>query len=138
MTFADFNSHTNPLFIDLNLLKVRDIIKSQQLKLVYDLYNNVFPDDLHNLFDFSRNIHTTNLELNSARKNLLHIPSVKNPTYDKKSIKYHCAELWNGTFKNGIAIDKDVKNNVTIDKMHNIYQFKRKLKKHYLYPYTLD
>ena len=29
MTFSDFNSHTNPLFIDFKLLKVRDIIKSQ-------------------------------------------------------------------------------------------------------------
>ena len=34
MTFSDFNSHTNPLSIDLKLLKVRDIFKSQQLKLV--------------------------------------------------------------------------------------------------------
>ena len=39
MTFSDFNSHTNHLFIDLKLLKVRDIIKSQQLKLVYEFYN---------------------------------------------------------------------------------------------------
>ena len=40
MTFSDFNSHTNPLFIDLKLLKVRDVIKSQQLKLVYELFDN--------------------------------------------------------------------------------------------------
>ena len=32
LTFSDFNSHTNPLFIELELLKVRDIIKSHQLK----------------------------------------------------------------------------------------------------------
>ena len=62
MTFSDFNSHTNQLFIDLKLLKVRDIIKSQQLKLVYDFYNNVLPTDLQNLFTFSSDIHTTNLQ----------------------------------------------------------------------------
>ena len=62
MTFSDFNSHTNHLFIDLKLLKVRDIIKSQQLKLVYDFYNNVLPTDLQNLFIFSSDIHTTNLQ----------------------------------------------------------------------------
>ena len=50
MTFSDFNSHTNPLFIDLKLLKVRDIIKTQQLKLVYNFYNNSLPTDLKNLF----------------------------------------------------------------------------------------
>ena len=34
MTFSDFNRPTNQLFIDLKLLKVWDVIKSQQLKLV--------------------------------------------------------------------------------------------------------
>jgi len=38
MTFADFNSHTNHIFCDLKLLKVRDIIKVQQIKLVYEFY----------------------------------------------------------------------------------------------------
>ena len=27
VTFSDFNSHTNPLFIDIKLLKVSDIMK---------------------------------------------------------------------------------------------------------------
>ena len=110
MTFSDSKSHTNPLFIDLKLLKVRDIIKSQHLKLVYELFKNVLPDylhslfdlsrdihDLHGLFDLSRDIHTTNLELKSAQKYLLYIPSIKTVTYGNKSIKYHCAELGNGT-----------------------------------------
>ena len=34
MTSSDFNSHTNQLFIDLKLLKVNEIISSQQLKLI--------------------------------------------------------------------------------------------------------
>ena len=38
MIFSDFDSHTNPLFLQLKLLKVRDIIKQQQLKLVYEFY----------------------------------------------------------------------------------------------------
>ena len=57
MTFSGFNSHTNPLFIDLKLLKVRDIIKSQQLKIMYELFSNV----LHSSFDLNRDIHTTYL-----------------------------------------------------------------------------
>ena len=70
MTFSDFNSHTNPLFIDLKLLKVRDIIKLNQLKLVYEFYNNALPTDLHNLFNFNCDIHKTNLELNSVVNNI--------------------------------------------------------------------
>ena len=41
MTFSDFNSHTNSLFLQLKLLKVCDIIKQQQLKLVYEFYKNL-------------------------------------------------------------------------------------------------
>ena len=69
MTFSDFNSHTNPLFIELKLLKVRDIINSQQLLLVYNYYNNTLPIDIQNLFKFSRDMHTTNLQIKSALKN---------------------------------------------------------------------
>jgi hypothetical protein len=138
MTFSDFNSHSNPLFIDLKLLKVRDIIKSQQLKLVYEFYNNVLPTDLQNLFSSSSDIHSTNLKLKSVYKKLLFIPRIKTVTYGNKSIKYHCAELWNNTFKNGISIDKNVKNNVAVDQIHNVFQFKRLLKKHFLYSYTLE
>ena len=36
LTFADFRAHSNPLFINLRLLKVRDIVKFHQLKLNYD------------------------------------------------------------------------------------------------------
>ena len=139
MTFSDFNSHTNPLFIDLKLLKVRDIIKSQQLKLVSELFINVLPDDLHSLFDLSRDIHTTNLELKSAQKYLLYILSIKTVTCANKSIKYHCAELWNSTFRNGTAIDEDIKNNVLhVNQILNVSQFKRILKKHFLYNYSLN
>ena len=45
------------------------------------------------------------------------------------SIKYHCVDLWNELFKKGISIDKNAKNNVVIDQIHNVYHFKRTLKK---------
>ena len=61
MTFSDFNSHTTPLFIDLKLLKIREIIKFQQLKLVYEFCKDALPDDLQNLFKFSSDVHSTNL-----------------------------------------------------------------------------
>ena len=53
MTFSDFNSRTNSLFSDLKLLKVQDIVKSQQLKLVYEFFDKVLPDDLQTLFDLT-------------------------------------------------------------------------------------
>ena len=38
ITFSDFNSHTNPLFMILKLLKVKDLTKLHQLKLVFEFY----------------------------------------------------------------------------------------------------
>ena len=38
MTFSDFHCHTNPIFLELKLLEVREIIKSQQLKLSFTNY----------------------------------------------------------------------------------------------------
>ena len=91
--------------MNLQLLKVKDLIKLHQLKLVFEFYEQVIPTDLQNLFTFSRDIHTTNLVLRSARKNFLYIPAIKTSTYGYRSTKFHCAKLWNDTFRNGIAID---------------------------------
>ena len=70
--FSDFNSLINSIFIDRKLLIFGDIIKAQQLNLVHEYFGKILPDDLHKLFDFSRDIHTTHLNLISARKNLLY------------------------------------------------------------------
>ena len=43
LTFSDFDCHANPLFIDLKILKVHDVIKLQQLKLAYEYCNNLIP-----------------------------------------------------------------------------------------------
>ena len=59
--------------MDLTLLKVRNIIDLQHLNLVYDFYDNRLPTDLKNLFNFSSVVRITNMELNSAHKNFIHI-----------------------------------------------------------------
>ena len=50
MTFAPFNSNTDQAFIELGLLKVREVIKTNQLKVEYDFYQKKLPDDLMSLF----------------------------------------------------------------------------------------
>ena len=136
MTFSDFNSHTNPLFLDLKLLKVRDIIKSQQLRIAYDFYTNSLPSDLQKLFQLDSDVH--NYETNSSVKHLIHIPQINTVTYGNKSIKYHCPILWNFTIKNKISIDENSANDISIESIHNPHQFKRVLKKHYLYLYSQE
>ena len=85
MTFAPFNSHTNQIFIDLQLIKVRDLIAMSQLKLVYDFLNDRLPTDLMSLFRLSSDVHTTLRRLNSTR--LIYIPNFKTITYGKDSLR---------------------------------------------------
>ena len=49
MTFSDFNAHTHDIFKDLKIIKVIDVIKMQQLKIVYDFLHNSLPYDLMSL-----------------------------------------------------------------------------------------
>ena len=137
MTFAPWNSSTNHLFIRLNLLKVREIININHLKLVYDFQCQRLPDDLMSLFRLSKDVHTTNLMLNSAINNLLFIPTIETKTYGNKSIRYHCAKLWNDTFKTGYLQITEIKK-LQISLINSVHQFKNTLKKHYLYRYYLE
>ena len=93
MSFAPFNSHTNDLFIDLKLVKIRDLIATSHLKLVYDFLNDRLPIDLMSLFRLSSDVHTTSRELNSTVNRLIYMPSFKTITYGKDSLRYQCAKL---------------------------------------------
>ena len=126
------------MFIDLKLLKVKDIINIHQLKLVYDYFVNNLPTDLTTLFSLSSEVHTTNLDLNSVRKNLLHISKINTETYGNKSIKHHCATLWNETFKNGIAINSDPHRNLSVTDIRSSHHLKRVLKRHYMLKYSME
>ena len=137
MTFAPFNAHTNPIFQELELLKVQDVIKTQQLKLVFDFHTGGLPEDLMSLFQLTTDVQTTNLVLNSENRNLLYLPPFKTMTYGKRSIKYQCPKIWNHTFKTGtlqITSDK----NVNIESIKTIQNFKKNIKQHYLYTYSLS
>ena len=58
-------------------------------------------------------------------------------TYGNKSIKHQCANLWNETFKNGIAIHSDPLKNLSLTDIKCSHQFKTVLKKHYLFKYSM-
>ena len=137
LTFAPYNFNVDQTFIDLKLLKVREIIKIHQLKVVYDFHDKVLPDDLMGLFRLSTNVHSTNQILNSALNNLIHIPRINTVTYGNHSIRYHCAQLWNQMFRSGsFNIDSNPVNDIKLCKVNTIHYFTKKLKQHFLYCYA--
>jgi len=135
MTFSDFNSHTTSLFFNLKLLKIRDIIKIQQLKLVHGFYNNLLPIELQSLFVLNSDIHDH--ATRSVSRHLLHIPRIFTSTFGNKSIKYTGPVLWNFIAENGISIDNDIDNNISIDQIRNGFHLVRTLKKHFMFEYSL-
>ena len=72
INFAPFNGHTNILFNSDKLLKFQDIIKFEQMKLVFEFKTNTLPLDLNNLFQENKeiNCHLTH----NVAKNGLYIP----------------------------------------------------------------
>ena len=140
LKFLPFDAHIpNQTFIDLKLLKVRDVIKVSQLKLVYDFQCASLPSDLLSLFEFSSQIRTRYQELNSVVNKLLYIPRFDTKTYGKVSLKYIAARLWNATFKTGsIQVNADRRKNVELLKIKTRHHLKNAVTRHYLYKYSID
>ena len=92
LTMSRYNSHTDPLFKRLNLLKITDILRLQELKFYYKFMHNLLPSYLHNwLLTPNANIHTHNTrrqnELHTfktqhefAKRCLRHLPNTLNNT----------------------------------------------------------
>ncbi len=60
LSLSKYNSHTDPIFKTLKLLKVYDIIKLQELKFYYKYENNLLPHYLQCLpFQLNTNSHRT-------------------------------------------------------------------------------
>ena len=132
LNFSEFRSHTNNLFIKNKILKIRDVIKLQHLKLVYEFIDGKLPLDLTTLFKKNCQVHNYHL------RRILHIPRINTSTYGNHSIIYHCPVLWNQTFDKGICINNNNSNNISFNQIHSVYQLKRILIKHFLYLYSLD
>ena len=123
ITFSDFNSHTNQLFLNNEILKIDEIIKLNQLKLIYDYKNNLLPGDIQSLFNLERNIHS--YETSGVSKDFLHFPSIQSYNYGNKSLKFQGPFLWN----------KTVKQYPKLNDIKSTYRFKHFLKSIFLTSY---
>ena len=57
VTDGKYNAHTEPLFKELKLLKVKDIFNAQYLKFWYRFVNGTPPDYFRQMFTFNRDIY---------------------------------------------------------------------------------
>ena len=99
MTFAEFKEHTNPIFIDLKILKFHDIVWLQTAIFMHDFHHSDLPVVFNQFFLFVNKRHGYNTR--SASRLNCSLPHVRT-SYRKFSIKFVGAKVWN-------SLDEDLK-----------------------------
>ena len=92
MTFADYNAHTNPIFIKLKILKLTDLVVFQSALFMYEFFCNNLPTSFDTFFNPVNLKHSYNTRL--ASKSSYSLPKVRT-NYGKFNIKYAGVKIWN-------------------------------------------
>ena len=93
-------SPTDPIFVKLKHLKVQDIHKYQSAKFVFKCLNKTAPEQFHNWFKLTREIHEhhtrSHFNVNDGTIiSKLFTPSVRTTNYGLKQLKVNGTRIWN-------------------------------------------
>ena len=119
LTFSKNDAHTNPLFKNLNLLKINDIFISEIIKFFFSFINSCLPGTILNLFD----LNLSKKDKVTRSSHHIYIPYVKTERYGRKSLRYNGAVIWNTFF------DQNIRNTNTVKSFSTLKTF---LKKHFV------
>ena len=119
ITFAsDLRDHVTPIYIELKLLKIKDLIILKNLLLIHDYFNNKLPTSFENYFIFDKDKHLYQMEdIRSTKipekfndyilmvQNMqpqqnpvpgqLYRPEYETVRYGRDSLKISSIDLWN-------------------------------------------
>ena len=99
MTFSDKDAHSSPLYKKLNILKLVDIVTTNNICFVHQTLNENSPQSFENFFEEVE----VNKRYNTTRNpsSLCSIPlgSVKVTTSKNGTIQQQCAQDWNNLLK---------------------------------------
>ena len=81
----------------LTIVVVEDVIKLEQMKIIFEFKTKSLPSDLSHLFHENKDIncHATR----NVSKGGFFIPQIRTKTFGKKSLKYSASVLWNEHLK---------------------------------------
>ena len=92
MTFSKFDTHSNPLFIRLDILKFTDLITFQTAQFMFKFKNSLAPSAFDEFFTPVAHVHTYNTRL--ASQSSYYLPSIRT-NYGKFNIRYCGPKVWN-------------------------------------------
>ena len=93
MNFSDYRDHANPIFKQLNIIKLSDNVSLQNILLVYDSLNSRLPSILNHGYNYVLNFHA--IRTRNALKLKLALPTVKTTAHGINSIEYKSVKTWN-------------------------------------------
>ena len=102
ISFADFRAHTDPLFKELKLLKIMDIVKLNNVIFVHNVLNDKAPKHFHDYFPLNRSQHDHRTVNNPNSIYSIPYGSIKKSltcTQRNRSIKYFGSNDWNELLK---------------------------------------
>ena len=137
ISFAHFQAHTDPLFKDMKMLKIMDIVKMNNILFVHNVLNNKAPKHFNDYFVIKQTHHDHRTINNpnstySIPKGSLVLPQIET-AIGKQQIKYICSENWNSILK--LLSIKYPQNYLSIENWMqnmNITQLKKRIKYHFL------
>ena len=90
MTNSRYNAHTEPLFQQLHLLKVKDIFEIQCLKFWCKSVNNKLPNYFRSMFTYNHELH----EIEARNHDRLHLYPTRT-SGARNVLRHHIPELLN-------------------------------------------
>ena len=110
ITSAGFRAHTDPIFADLQLLKLSEIYISYAMTFVFKFMKGMLPKVFNNFFQ--RNCEVSSRITRNSHK--LYYPKFKTTLF-KSSFKYQCVTEWNAKIK-------------YVDDKCSVHAFKKRIK----------
>ena len=93
ITFSKFNSHTSPIFLHLQILKLNDLVKLLNIQLISSILNKSSPVALCNIYNLQKLPHYHFTRGNAY--GLLQRPQCNTFKYGTNSIIYQSIVQWN-------------------------------------------
>ena len=98
--FSHKNAPSNPIFKDLKILKLNDLITTNNIIFVHKTLNNLSPSHFKNFYEFHNQNHDYNTINNPNSQYSIPAGSVSLSNIESDSLKLRCAQDWNESIKN--------------------------------------